>query len=243
MQEDGGFAAFEIDGQFSSGRVLLDRIDRVVRQAYFASDSDQQQYGQDMMWYLWTGAQSPLFGKQKMATFERYFIDDKATHAERRNPYYDFRDRPETVRRILEEFGLDPEKGHIINGHVPVKVRKGENPVKAGGRLLVIDGGFSKAYQGETGIAGYTLIFNSYGLLLAAHQPFESVEQILDGGRAPFSRTEILETNTRRIRVRDTDLGCNIQRQIDDLAGLQPDVECLVIEPVAVAVMEEAVVA
>jgi fructose-1,6-bisphosphatase III len=103
---------------------------------------------------------------------------------------------------------------------VPVKVRKGENPVKAGGRLLVIDGGFSKAYQGVTGIAGYTLIFNSYGLLLAAHQPFESVEQILDGGRAPYSRTEILETNTQRIRVRDTDLGCNIQRQIDELTAL-----------------------
>lgn len=220
MHEDGAFASFEIDGQFWRGRELLDRIDRLVRQAYFATNPEQQQVGQDMMWYLWTGAQSPLFGKQKMATFERYFVDDKATHEERRNPYYDFRDQPETVRRILEEFGLDPEKGHIINGHVPVKVRKGENPVKAGGRLLVIDGGFSKAYQGVTGIAGYTLILNSYGLLLAAHQPFESLEQILDGGRAPYSRTEILETNTQRIRVRDTDLGRNIERQIDELTAL-----------------------
>ena len=173
-----------------------------------------------MMWYLWTGAQSPLFGKKKMATFERYFIDDKTPHAEKRDPYYDLRDQPETVRRILEEFGLDPDRGHIINGHVPVKVRKGENPVKAGGRLLVIDGGFARAYQGQTGIAGYTLISNSYGLLLAAHQPFESVEQILEGGRAPHSQTEILETNTRRIRVRDTDLGRNIQRQIDELRAL-----------------------
>lgn len=220
MQEDGAFASFEIEGQFCRGRELLDRIDRLVRQAYFATAPQQQQYGQDMMWYLWTGAQSPLFGKRKMATFERYFIDDKATQEEQRNPYYDFRDQPETVSRILEEFGLDPNKGHIINGHVPVKVRKGESPIKAGGRLLVIDGGFAKAYQGVTGIAGYTLIFNSYGLLLAAHQPFESVEQILEGGRSPHSRTEILETNTRRIRVRDTDLGSNIQRQIDDLTAL-----------------------
>lgn len=220
MEPDGAFAAFEIDGESYRGRALLDRIDRLVRQAYFAANPDQRQYGQDMLWYLWTGAQSPLFGKQKMATFERYFIDDKATHEERRNPYYDYRDRPETVRRILEEFGLDPDRGHIINGHVPVKVRRGENPVKAGGRLLVIDGGFARAYQGVTGIAGYTLIFNSYGLLLAAHQPFESVEKMLDGNRSPFSRTEILETNTRRIRVRDTDLGRDIQRQIDDLTAL-----------------------
>jgi fructose-1,6-bisphosphatase III len=223
MEPDGAFSAFAIDGPGHSpfqGRALLDRIDRLVRQAYFAASSDQQQVGQDMMWYLWTGAQSPLFGKTKMATFERYFIDDKTPHEEKRNPYYDLRDRPETVSRILEEFGLDPDRGHIINGHVPVKVRKGENPVKAGGRLLVIDGGFSKAYQGQTGIAGYTLIFNSYGLLLAAHQPFESLEQILDGGRGPYSQTEILETNTQRIRVRDTDLGCNIQRQIDELKEL-----------------------
>lgn len=220
MEGDGAFSDFTIDGQSFRGRALLDRIDRLVRQAYFAADAAQKQYGQDMMWYLWTGAQSPLFGKQKMATFERYFVDDKATHEEKRNPYYDYRDRPETVSRILEEFGMDPERSHIINGHVPVKVRKGENPVKAGGRLLVIDGGFSKAYQGQTGIAGYTLIYNSYGLLLAAHQPFESLEQILDGSRGPYSRTEILETNTQRIRVRDTDLGRTIQRQIDELTAL-----------------------
>jgi len=223
MEPDGAFSDFAIDGREQSpyqGRALLDRIDRLVRQAYFANNPDQQQGGQDMMWYLWTGAQSPLFGKKKMATFERYFIDDKTPHAEKRDPYYDLRDQPETVRRILEEFGLDPDRGHIINGHVPVKVRKGENPVKAGGRLLVIDGGFARAYQGQTGIAGYTLISNSYGLLLAAHQPFESVEQILEGGRGPHSQTEILETNTRRIRVRDTDLGRNIQRQIDELRAL-----------------------
>lgn len=220
MEEDGSFSSFEIDGESYRGRALLDHIDRLVRQAYFATHAAHKQYGHDMMWYLWTGAQSPLFGKKKMATFERYFIDDKTTHAEKRDPYYDCRDRPETVGRILEEFGLDPQRSHIINGHVPVKVRKGEIPVKAGGRLLVIDGGFARAYQGVTGIAGYTLISNSYGLLLAAHQPFESVEKLLDGGRGPYSQTQILETNTTRIRVRDTDLGKNIQRQIDDLKEL-----------------------
>ncbi|MEZ4770154.1 MAG: fructose-bisphosphatase class III [Caldilineales bacterium] len=172
------------------------------------------------MWYQWTGPKSPLFGKQKMATFERYFIDDKATHAEGRNAYYTFRDQEETVRRILVEFDMDPDTSHIVNGHVPVKVRRGESPVKAGGRLLVIDGGFARAYQNETGIAGYTLIFNSYGLLLAAHEPFQSVQSLIDSGTDMQSKTQILQANTRRIRVRDTDLGRNIQGQIDDLQGL-----------------------
>ena len=220
MTPDGAFAPFTINGQPCAGRALLDRIDPLVRQAYYTDDPQNKLEGQDMLWYLWTGARSPLFGKQKMATFERYFIDDKTTHEEKRNPYYDLRDEIETARRILMEFGLDPDKSHIINGHVPVKVRKGERPVKAGGRLLVIDGGFSKAYQGQTGIAGYTLIFNSYGLLLASHQPFVSVEHIITSEREPHSRTEILETNTRRIRVRDTDLGRKIEGQIAELNAL-----------------------
>ncbi|MER2600647.1 MAG: fructose-1,6-bisphosphatase [Caldilineales bacterium] len=220
MKPDGEFEPFILNGFPYAGRALLDRIDPLVRQAYYAEEAQNKLEGQDMMWYLWTGARSPLFGKHKMATFERYFIDDKTTHEEKRNPYYDLRDQVETARRVLVEFGLDPDKSHIINGHVPVKVRKGEKPVKADGRLLVIDGGFSKAYQGQTGIAGYTLIFNSYGLLLASHQPFESVEKIISSEREPHSRTEILETNNQRIRVRDTDLGRNIQRQIDELNAL-----------------------
>lgn len=172
------------------------------------------------MWYLWSGAQSPLFGKQKMATFERYFIADPETHKEPRNPYYDLRDREDTARKILADFGLDPDSGHIINGHVPVKVRKGENPVKAGGKLIVIDGGFSKAYQGQTGIAGYTLVFNSYGLLLAAHQPFESAQKAIEEEVDIDSSTAILERDTQRIRVRDTDLGREIQQRIKDLNAL-----------------------
>jgi fructose-1,6-bisphosphatase-3 len=220
MADDGSFQSVRLHGQEVSGKAYLDRIDRLVRQAYFSPDPQQKQFGQDMMWYLWTGPKSPLFGKQKMATFERYFVDDPATHEEKRNAYYTYRDQEKTVRRILVEFGLDPETSHIVNGHVPVKVRKGESPVKAGGKLLVIDGGFSRAYQSQTGIAGYTLIFNSYGLLLASHEPFESVHQRIESELDMQSRTQILEQNFRRIRVRDTDLGKEIQEQIKDLRRL-----------------------
>jgi len=172
------------------------------------------------MWYLWSGAQSPLFGTEKMATFERYFIADKATHEEKRNAYFAFRDREETARQILMEFGVDPETSHIINGHTPVMVKRGESPVKANGKLIVIDGGFAKAYQKETGIAGYTLVYNSYGLILAAHHPFESVQKAIEEERTIASDTQILEHNDIRIRVKDTDLGQSIQRQIDDLQSL-----------------------
>jgi fructose-1,6-bisphosphatase-3 len=172
------------------------------------------------MWYLWSGPQSPLFGKHKMSTFERYFIEDKATHEELMNPYYAFRDREETARKILQAFELDPDTAHIINGHVPVKVKKGEKPIKAGGRLFVIDGGFAKAYQSKTGIAGYTLISNSYGLLLAAHDPFESTQKAIEEEQDIHSRTEIVETTHTRIRVKDTDLGREMQQQIQDLQQL-----------------------
>ncbi len=151
------------------------------------------------MWYLWSGAQSPLFGSEKMATFERYFIADKITHVERKNPYYIFRDQEETARKIMLEFGVDPNSGHIINGHVPVQVKHGESPVKANGKLLVIDGGFAKAYQKETGIAGYTLTYNSYGLLLAAHHPFELAQKAIEAELNVDSTTQILETNDIRI--------------------------------------------
>jgi len=161
-----------------------------------------------------------LFGKEKMATFERYFLADKATHAEKRNPYYTLRDNEDTACKILSEFGLDPAKGCIINGHVPVKVAKGERPIKANGKLIVIDGGFSRAYQKETGIAGYTLISNSRGLLLAAHQPFESTQTAVSEEIDIDSETEIINTHPHRLRVRDTDRGKEIKQQIDDLEAL-----------------------
>lgn len=221
MNEDGTFKAVQMDGQLVAGKALMDRLDRLARQGYFATDNPACKLeGMDIMWYLWSGAQSPLFGTEKMATFERYFIADKDTHVEKRNSYYVFRDQEETARQILQEFGVNPDTGHIINGHVPVKVKRGERPVKANGKLLVIDGGFAKAYQKETGIAGYTLTYNSYGLLLAAHHPFESAEKAIEEELNIDSDTQILEQNNVRIRVKDTDLGRSIQQQIDDLQAL-----------------------
>ena len=163
---------------------------------------------------------SPLFGKEKMATLERYFLADKETHVEKRNAYYTLRDTEKTARKILEEFGLNPDTGRIVNGHVPVKVAKGERPIKANGRLIVIDGGFSKAYQRETGIAGYTLISNSRGLLLAAHQPFESTQKAVSEELDIDTETDIIHTHPFRMRVRDTDRGREIQEQIDELQTL-----------------------
>jgi fructose-1,6-bisphosphatase-3 len=155
-----------------------------------------------------------------MATFERYLLTDEKLRREKMNPYYDFRYKEETADKILREFGLDPESSHIINGHVPVKVSKGESPIKANGKLFVIDGGFSKAYQKETGIAGYTLIYNSYGLMLAAHEPFESTQKAIEEEIDIHSRTQILKRNTSRIWNRDTDQGQEIQQRIDELKAL-----------------------
>lgn len=221
MTHNGKLCHFILDGVNHTPKKFMDRLERLARQGYFAKDDpDKKQYGQDTMWYLWCGAQSPLFGKNKMATFERYFIDDPATHKEEMNHYYDFRTEEDVAEAILSEFGVDPDTGHIINGHVPVKVKKGESPVKAGGKLIVIDGGFAKAYQEKTGIAGYTLIYNSYGLLLAAHQPFESTQKAIEEEQDIHSETRILEENKERIRVCDTDNGRNTQKRIDDLKEL-----------------------
>jgi fructose-1,6-bisphosphatase-3 len=220
MNEDGSFHVLEVDGEQFSARSFMDRMDRLARQGYFATDPARKQEGLDTLWYLWSGAQSPLYGKEKMTTFERYFIADPATHREQRNAYYAFRDQEATARRIMEAFGLDPDQGHIINGHVPVKVSQGESPIKANRRLIVIDGGFSKAYQKQTGIAGYTLVYNSYGLLLAAHQPFDSAQKAIEEEQDMDSTTAILEQNTVRIRVRDTDQGQDIQRRIGELNAL-----------------------
>lgn len=220
LEEDGSFMTAKIGDMEFKGKAFMDRLDRLARQGYFSTNSQDKLYGQDVLWYLWTGAKSPIFGKNKMATFERYFIADKATHEEKKNPYYALRDREETAVTILKEFGLDPTTAHIINGHVPVQVKKGESPLKAGGKLLVIDGGFAKAYQEITGIAGYTLIYNSYGLLLASHAPFESIQGVIGEDMNMRTQTEILERNRVRIRVKDTDEGREIQQKIDKLQEL-----------------------
>ena len=221
MDDDGSFRSFDVDGEQFAGKAFLDRVDRLARQAYFSTDDlEKKQYGIDAIWYLWCGSQSPLFGKEKMTTFERYFIADPLTHEEKRNPYYAFRDKADTTVKILREFGLSPETGHVINGHIPVKVKKGERPVKANGKLIVIDGGFAKPYQCQTGIAGYTLISNSIGLLLAAHHPFESMQKAVSEEMDTDSETEILESHPVRMRVKDTDQGRAIQQHIDDLLDL-----------------------
>lgn len=221
LTSKGKLRHFTFDGKDLGPKQFMDHLERLARQGYFAKNEPESKlHGQDTMWYLWSGSQSPLFGKDKMATFERYFIEVKKTHKENMNPYYRFRTKTETIKEILSEFGVDPDKGHVINGHVPVEVKKGESPVKAEGKLLVIDGGFAKAYQEKTGIAGYTLIFNSYGLILAAHQSFESTEKAIEEEIDIHSKTKILEHNKKRIRVADTDAGQEIKMRIKDLENL-----------------------
>jgi len=221
LSDDGSFKKMKIDNITYSGKSYIDRSERLAREAYFGeANSKSKLYALDYIWYLWCGSNSPLFGKDRMATFERYFINDKNSHKEVKNPYYKYRDDESICNNILTEFGLDTNDSHIINGHVPVKTKDGESPIKANGKLLVIDGGFCRAYQPETGIAGYTLIYNSYGLLLASHAPFESTQKAIEEGKDIISSTIILEKSTNRIRVIDTDVGLEIKEQIKDLESL-----------------------
>lgn len=220
MNDDGTFMKIKIGKNVYQGKKALDELDRLSRQAYFSLDPVLKEIGLDAMWYLWCGPASPVFGKKKMTTFERYFIDDEKSHFEEKNAYYKNRENEEWVDNILKEFNLDPKDSHLINGHVPVKVYKGESPIKAGGKLLVIDGGFAKAYQSETGIAGYTLIYNSHGVNLVSHEPFVSTEIAIKDEKDIVSTVDILESVRDRERVRETDIGVELQRQIDDLLQL-----------------------
>ncbi len=221
INEDGSLKKVTFQGRRYLGKSYLDAIERAVREGYFnEAHTEAKRVCIDLTWYLWCGQDSPLFGKNKMTTFERYFIDDKESHTEVKNPYYNLRNDESVCETILSDFGLIPKDSHIINGHVPVKVKKGESPIKANGRLIVIDGGFAKAYQKETGIAGYTLIYNSHGLLLVSHEPFESTENAILQERDIFSSKVALQYSKERIRVRDTDNGKNIQKRINDLQKL-----------------------
>lgn len=218
MNDDGSFKSFNVDGEHYAGKAFVDRVDRLARQGYFsATGSAEKVYGEDAMWYLWCGEQSPLFGKQKMATFERYFVADKTVHSEGHNAYYVLRNESESAEKILLEFGIDPNNGRIVNGHVPVKVKKGESPIKADGKLLVIDGGFAKAYRGATGIAGYTLISGAESLSLVAHKPFESVEAFIQ--HAPQADLDVVNivTMSPTLKVKDCDEGIQINKAITDL--------------------------
>lgn len=221
LNEDGSFSTLKICNKEYSGKSLLDLFDKYAREAYYYKDDDSvKSYAMDMMWYLWCGPISPLFGKHKMTTFERYFIDDKKTHKEIKDAYYKCRDSEELCNRIFEEFNLDVEKSHIVNGHIPVKTKDGESPVMANGKLLVIDGGFCKAYQPQTGIAGYTLIYNSYGFLLSSHEPFESTKKAIEEERDILSSTVILENSVTRKRVSNTDIGTELEERIENLKKL-----------------------
>ena len=220
MNEDGSFTSVNVYGKMYSGKALYDVLENYARKGYYAIDPEEKKKGQDILWFIWENKNSPVFGKAKMTTFERYFIADKATHQEPKNPYYRLLEKEEVVNRILAEFGLSGTEAHIINGHIPVEAKKGESPVKCGGKLLIIDGGFSKAYQPKTGIAGYTLIYNSYGLVLAAHEPFESVEKAVLEGNDIVSHTILVQHVVKRKTVADTDIGRELMASIRDLESL-----------------------
>lgn len=220
MKENGEFDKIEVMGKSLKGKELLDHLENVAHRAYFGDKTEENQEAVDFMWYLWCGPKSPLFGKEKAATFERYFIDDKETHKENKNSYYTLINKEEICNKILENFEENIEEGHIINGHVPVKAKDGESPVKAGGKLIVIDGGFAKAYQSTTGIAGYTLTYNSHGLVLAMNEPFESKNKAILDGSDIKSQTILKENILTRKRVADTDIGEKLKEEIQDLKQL-----------------------
>ena len=220
LNEDGTFTEVDIYGEKYSGKELYDVLEHYVRKGYYSLDKEEKKKGLDIFWFIWENKNSPVFGKQKMTTFERYFVADKKTHVEPKNPYYRLLEKEEIVNRILAEFGLHGEECHIINGHIPVESKKGESPIKCNGKLLIIDGGFSKAYQGKAGIAGYTLIYNSYGLVIAAHEPFESVEKAVQEGRDVHSHRLLVEHVVKRKTVADTDVGRSIQENIRELEKL-----------------------
>jgi len=222
LNEDGTFASLEIQGVEYKGRELFDTIEKLVRTAYFSTTDDTfKEYGKDLFWYLWCGPVSPPFDKKRMATFERYFIADPSTHFEEKGNYYRLKNRKDICEMILQEFGItDMEHAHIINGHIPVKAASGESPIKADGRLLVIDGGFSKVYHQETGIAGYTLIYNSHGMRLVRHRPFESIHESVAQGMDVIAATQMVEYTENQILVRDTDKGKRLMARVEDLKAL-----------------------
>ena len=219
LNADGSFTEAEVCGQRVSGKALMDRTDAVIRQAYYGTGKAKQD-ALDYMLYLWEGAFSPLYNKDKMTTFERYFIADKALWHEEKGAYFSLADDEQVCARILKEFGLDPASGRIINGHVPVRTIKGETPIRANGKRFVIDGGFSKPYQEKTGIAGYTLIYNSHGIQLVEHESFESREQAVLSGSDIHSRTLLQDFSGNRMRIKDTDKGKELLDQITWLEQL-----------------------
>ena len=219
LNADGTFAEADVCGKRVSGKALMDRTDEVIRMAYYGEGKDKQD-ALDYLLYLWEGELSPLYNKDKMTTFERYFLADKETWKEKKGAYFTLADDEKVCENILKEFGLDPATGRIVNGHVPVRTIKGETPIRANGKRFVIDGGFSKPYQEKTGIAGYTLIYNSHGIQLVEHESFESREQAILSGSDIHSRTLLQDFSGKRMRIKDTDKGKELLEQIAALEQL-----------------------
>ena len=220
LNADGSLMETEVFGETYKGRALYDVMERYVRAAFDDADPELAKRGRDLLWYMWLGEGSPLFAKSKMATFELYLIAEKEARKEVKNSFYSYLDDERVMGGIFEDFGMDPETSRIVCGHVPVKVKDGEDPVKCGGRVLTIDGGFSKAYQPTTGIAGYTLISNSYGFVLAAHEPLESAQAAVERELDIHSSRSVVEQPDKRTLVADTDTGAELKRQIAELERL-----------------------
>lgn len=221
MNEDGAFMEFKFGGKVLSGKALMDYCEAVARQGYYAREgTSERQFGKDFLWFLWCGRHSPLFGRDHISTFERRLIADERTWAEPKNAYYSHYNDAAVCNRILKAFGLEGDHCHIVNGHVPVKSKDGESPVKADGRLIVIDGGFCRAYQPTTGIAGYTLVFDSWGIHLTAHEPFSGKRDAIQNNKDIFSTSMAFDRSEARIRIDETDVGAGLQRTIDDLKDL-----------------------
>lgn len=226
LNADGSLMETEVFGETYKGRALYDVMERYVRAAFDDADPELAKRGRDLLWYMWLGEGSPLFAKSKMATFELYLIAEKEARKEVKNPFYSYLDDEHVMGGIFEDFGMDPETSRIVCGHVPVKVKDGEDPVKCGGRVLTIDGGFSKAYQPTTGIAGYTLISNSYGFVLAAHEPLESMRAAVVNELDIHSSRKVVELVDKRTLVADTDNGAVLKQQIADLEELLEAYRC-----------------
>lgn len=221
MDEEGNFLKFNIGCRGLSGKEFMDHADAVARQGYYAEQgTPERQFGRDFLWFLWCGRNSPLFGRDHIATFERRLLKDESLWMEEKNPYYRFYNEEDTCVRILREFGLEGPHCHIINGHVPVKTKDGESPLKAGGRLVVIDGGFCRAYQPTTGIAGYTMIYNSWGIKLASHAPFVGRENAIAENKDIISTAKVFERMESRIKIGETDVGRELSKTIADLKEL-----------------------
>lgn len=220
MNEDGSFKSITLYSQEYKGKELFDVFEKYVRIGFFSLDEEQRKLGRDIMWYLWNGPCSPLFGRDKKTTFERYYINDKAAHIEPKNAYYTLINSAEPVVRILKEFDLEGEDSYIINGHMPVHHSSGESPIKGEGKALIIDGGFSEVYRKETGIAGYTLTCSSHRMTLASHDPFESIEAAIHDERDIYSRRTVIKEFEHRKMVGDTDAGQRMKLEIEELKEL-----------------------